>query len=109
MHTLNNLLLSFWGELPLSATILVGGHCHTFLGTCLHPLHSILDTMLAVCHMMFLFVQSPLICVDKCFAFFPSGAAVCAQHLELNPQPHITVSFMEIINMPIQFTYGFAR
>ena len=29
----------------------------TFLATCLHPLHSILDTMLALCHMMFLFVQ----------------------------------------------------
>ena len=32
---------------------------------------------------MFLIVQSPRFCISQRFVFFPSGAAVCAQHLEL--------------------------
>ncbi len=31
---------------------------------------------------MFLIVQSPRFCISQRFVFFPSGAAVCAQHLE---------------------------
>ena len=41
----------------LAATLLVVGDCNAFLATCLHPLHNILDTMLALWHETFLFAQ----------------------------------------------------
>ena len=41
----------------LVVTLLVVGDCNAFLDTCLHPLHNILDTMLALWHIMLLFVQ----------------------------------------------------
>ena len=51
-----------------------------------HPLQNVLDTMLALWHIMLLFVQQPGICIDQRSAFFPSGAAVCAQHIRRLPK-----------------------
>ena len=45
----------------------VVGDCNAFLATCLRPLHNILDTMLALWHVMFLLVQYPRPCIDHRF------------------------------------------
>ena len=70
----------------LAATLLVVGGCTAFLATCLHPLQNVLDTMLALWHIMLLFVQQPRICVDRRSAFFPASAAVFAQHIRRFPK-----------------------
>ena len=49
------------------------GLASCFLTSCVHA---------SPWHIMILFVLYPRICIDLHSAFFPSGAAVCAQHME---------------------------
>ena len=75
----------------LAATLLVVGGCTAFLAACLHPLQNVLDTMLALWRIIRSLVQQPRICIDQRSAFFPSSAAVCAQHIRRLPKGELGV------------------